>query len=110
MFIKFGTKYRPLLFDTLVDVCGLYRGITKYDFLPVLELDAEAENIRDGCPLSGTRFVRNLRLRKTYYPNVIPEGEFRVENMIYTRDSGTDEMLVNAVMWFVVSHNDSNIF
>lgn len=110
MFVKFGIKYRPLMFDSRVDLCALYRGIAEYEFLPVLELDAEAENISDGCPVSGTRFVRNLRLRKTLYPSVLPEGEFRLENTVYTRDSGSDERLLNAVMWFVVRHNDSRLF
>lgn len=110
LFAKYGTIYRPLLLDTSVDLCALYRGLQQYEFLPELKLDAESENIHLGCPVSGTRYVRNLRLRKDLYPSMMPEGDFRLENRIYTLDNGDSETILNSVMWFAVSHNDSARF
>lgn len=108
--VKFGTIFRQLMFDSKVDLCALYRGAAKYAFITEMKLDAEEENIKLGCPVTGTRFVRNLRLRKDLYPNVMPEGEFRLDNIMYTRDNGMDEKLLTAEMWFVVAHNDTKRF
>lgn len=109
LFVKFGTIFRPAILDVRVDLCGLYRGL-QYEFIPDIKLIAEDENIRDGCPVSGTRFVRNLRLRKDMYPNILPEGEARLDNTFYTRDNGKDEILLTCEMFLTVLHNGTNIF
>lgn len=108
--VKFGTIYRQMMMDTKLDLCALYRGVAKYEMILEMKLDAEDENISLGCPVSGTRFVRNLRLRKDMYPNVAPEGEFRLDNIMYTRDNGIEEKLLTSEMWFVVLHNDTKRF
>lgn len=111
LFVKYGSKFRPFILDVRVDWCALQRRSVRYEFLPVIELDAEAENVTAGCPVSGTRFVRNLRLRKQLYPNVLPEGVFRLENLIYTTGAnGADVKLLNSIMWFALRHNDTRRF
>lgn len=109
-YLKFGHVFRPLILDTHVDICGVYSGAVKHVLMASTFLDAIDENLSLGCPISGSRYVRNLKLYHEYYPDIVPEGTWRLDHEMYTKDNGFNEPLVKSQLFFLIAHNDTEIF
>lgn len=98
------------MIDTHIDVCGIYSEMVQHVLMATTLLDAVDENLSLGCPISGTRYVRNLKMMKEYYPNILPAGTWRLDHMLYTKDNGFNEPLLTAQLYFIIEHNDTIIF
>lgn len=109
-YTKFGAIYRPLGIDTHIDVCGVYSGVAKHVLMSTTYLDAVDKNLSLGCPVSGTRYVRDLKLFHVFYPDILPLGTWRLDHNVYTKDNGVDEPILTAQLYFVIAHNDTKIF
>lgn len=108
--IKLGPVYRQMIIDTHVDICGIYSGAVQHALMASTYLDAVDENLSLGCPISGTRYVRDLKMLKAFYPDIVPVGSWRLDHFLYTKDNGLDEPILTTQLYFIVAHNDSQIF
>lgn len=103
-------SYRKLLVDTEVEVCALYKGLVRHNLLPTTQINAVAENISLGCPVSGNRYAIGVQLMPEFYPDVLPAGDWRFDHVLTTIIDGKTEPLLIAQIFAEIRYNSTKIF
>lgn len=108
--LKVAMVYRKMIIDTAVEICALYKGLVKHSMLPSTQINADAENLSLGCPVSGTRYAIGVQLMPEFYPDILPAGEWRFDHVLTTIIDGKTEPLLTAQIFAEIWYNSTRTF
>lgn len=106
-YYKIANNYESLLLNGDVDVCAYYKGQVQSNLM-MTKFETKHDNISRGCPFTKSLYVEDLKFDFSNYPEILPNGDWRVDMHYYTKVKGQIDWVVKTQLFVQVKRNRSS--
>lgn len=106
-FYKIANNYESLLLNGDVDVCAYYAGHVQSNLM-MPKFETKQDNLSRGCPFTKSLYIEDLKFDFSNYPEILPNGDWRVDMHYYTKVKGTIEWVVKTQLFLQIKRYRSS--